>query len=178
VQRSLSVTIAGLQRELPLVKVPSGAYIAYIRLLGDTELVVQSAKELVRLLPREVDLIIAPETGGIVIAHQMSLESGLPYVIVRKKAKPYMKEPIVVEVRTISDEVSQKLLLSEFEAEQIRGKRVVIVDEVVSTGSTLEALTSIVERAGGRVLAKLAIATEGASRQDVMSLCHLPVFDS
>lgn len=175
-QRSLTVTIAGVQRELPIVQVPSGVRIAYLRLLGDTELIVQAAKELVRRLPREVELIVAPETGGIIIAHQMSLECGLPYVIVRKKAKPYMNQPLVVEVQTISDATAQKLLLGQVEVEQISGKRAAIVDEVVSTGSTLEAMELMVEKAGGTVVAKLAIATEGTQRPDVVSLCHLPVF--
>jgi adenine phosphoribosyltransferase len=174
--KTWTITIAGLRREAPIIPVPSGVQVAVIRVLRDTELVVEAIRQLARLLPSGTQAIAGPETGGIVLAHQLSVETGLPYVAMRKKRKLDMGEPLLVEVQTIVSSAAQTLLLGEAEAARLRGKMVAVIDDVVSTGSTIDAMEKIVSQAGGQVIARLALATEGEPRDDVIALCHLPLF--
>lgn len=176
-EKTFHIDIAGLARELPVVPVNSKLHIAFLNTLGDVELIKTAAKMFFRYLPKGVEIIVAPETGGIVIAHQLSLESGLPYIIIRKKRKPHMGKAITTTVESIGTEGAQTLFLGEREASMIRHKRIIVVDEVVSTGSTLRAMEKIIFEAGGEVVAKFAIATEGDRQPEVLSLCHLPLFE-
>jgi adenine phosphoribosyltransferase len=170
------VCIAGVPRELRIVRVKPGLRIALIETLGDPELVVASASRMLELAP-EFDVAIAPETGGIVLAHQIAVESGLPYVIARKRMTPAMTAPLSAEVRSIKAVARQTLYVGDRDAERLRDRRVLLVDDVVSTGSTMAAVERIVAAAGGDLVARVALATEGARHDDVIALAHLPLFE-
>ncbi|MCP3966584.1 MAG: adenine phosphoribosyltransferase [Lentisphaerae bacterium] len=172
----LLVQIGSAERKLQIVPVSEKVKIAFIKVLGDKELISESSKEFCKRLPKETDLIVGPETGGIVLAHQLSMESGLPYTVIRKKKRPYMTNPIEIPVKTIGTENIQYFHIDKSEMDSLAGKNIAIIDEVVSSGETLKALEEIIKKAGGNVTCKLAIATEGERRNDVKSLCHLPLF--
>lgn len=150
--------------------------IAFMNIVGDTELIVHAARELCKLVPPSTDYFVAPETGGVILAHQMSVESGIPYIAVRKKVKPFMTNPIVVPVKTIGTSFEQVLCIGEAEASLIKGKNVLFIDEIISTGSTLRATETIISKSHGNIIGKLCIATEGDRMEGVGSLCHLPLF--
>ena len=169
--------IAGLKRELPLCKVSDDTYIGAFVIFGDVELTVHCAAELLKRAP-EYDYIIAPEAKSIPLAYEMSRQSGKPYVVIRKGVKVYMGNPVSVSVRSITTQKEQTLYLGEDEVSLIKGKRVLIVDDVISTGESLTAVRSLVEKAGGLEAAACAVLAEGdaADRDDIIFLEPLPLF--
>ena len=171
------MTIAGLERDLPICKVNDKLDIAGFVIFGDVEMTVAAAAELIKKCP-EFDAIVAPEAKAIPLAHEMARQSGKPYYICRKGAKLYMKEPVSVHVRSITTDKVQTLYLDSLEGEKLTGKRVVILDDVISTGESLLAVEKLLEKFDTNVVAKAAILAEGdaAKRDDIIFLEELPLF--
>jgi adenine phosphoribosyltransferase len=174
--RTYPVEIAGVRRELPIVQVGPDVAVALLNLLGDTELTEAAAEELAKRLPPEAETLVTPEVKAVPLAHALSRITGKPYVVARKTEKPYMINPISRQVLSITTGKPQLLVLDGADIPLIRGKKVAIVDDVVSTGSTLAGLRELIESVGGQVVAVLAVFTEGTPRQDVIALGHLPLF--
>ena len=176
--KTYTLNVAGLTRELPIIKLSYDLSIASFVILGDTEIVRKTAPITAKKLP-EVDFIVTAEAKGIPLAYEISRVLNLnEYVVARKSVKAYMEEPIEVEVNSITTTNSQKLYLNNQDAKKIKGKRVALVDDVISTGQSLKALERLVEKAGGKVLAKAAILAEGDAkdRKDIIFLEALPTF--
>ena len=176
--KTYTLHVAGLTRELPVIKLSYDLSIASFVILGDTEIVRKTAPIIAKKLP-EVDFIVTAEAKGIPLAYEISRVLNLnEYVVARKSVKAYMEEPIEVEVNSITTTNSQKLYLNNQDAKKIKGKRVALVDDVISTGQSLKALERLVEKAGGKVLAKAAILAEGDAkdRKDIIFLEALPTF--
>jgi len=179
-RETFAVNVGGVKRDLPLFEVAPGVRIAILNILGDTELVKTSAAALAqKLAPVEKHVIVTAETKSIPLVHELSATLDLPYVVPRKQYRPYMGDALAVETHSITTGAPQTLYLDEKDRKLLSGTRVVLVDDVISTGSTLEAMRQVVEEAGGTVTAEAAIFTEGdrAQWQDVIALGHLPVFD-
>ena len=176
--KTYTLHVAGLTRELPIIKLSYDLSIASFVILGDTEIVRKTAPIIAKKLP-EVDFIVTAEAKGIPLAYEISRVLNLnEYVVARKSVKAYMEEPIEVEVNSITTTNSQKLYLNNQDARKIKGKKVALVDDVISTGQSLKALERLVEKAGGKVLAKAAILAEGDAkdRKDIIFLEALPTF--
>ena len=176
--KTYTLNVAGLTRELPIIKLSYDLSIASFVILGDTEIVRKTAPIIAKKLP-EVDFIVTAEAKGIPLAYEISRVLNLnEYVVARKSVKAYMEEPIEVEVNSITTTNSQKLYLNNQDAKKIKGKRVALVDDFISTGQSLKALERLVEKAGGKVLAKAAILAEGDAkdRKDIIFLEALPTF--
>ncbi len=176
--RYYEIEVAGLTRKLPIVRVSDQLEIASFVILGDCELVLKAAQELLKKLP-EVDVLITAEAKGIPLVQELSRLLGMKrYYVARKSIKPYMVNPFVTEVYSITTRTKQILCLDEEEAEEISGKRVLIVDDVISTGESLKAMEALVRRAGGTVEGRAAILAEGdaSKRDDIIFLEPLPVF--
>lgn len=173
------IEIAGVKRDLRLFEVKPGLRIAIINILGDVELVEACANELAkRLQGLAYDTILTAETKSIPIAHMLSRATGVPYVVLRKNWKPYMGDAIRAETLSITTGKPQTLILDQKDIPLIQNKRVIILDDVISTGSTLQGMKLINEKAGGEVVKEVAILTEGDPSQwhDVLALGHLPLF--
>jgi adenine phosphoribosyltransferase len=174
-----SVEIAGLKRDLPLFEIKPGLRIAILNILGDTELVEACARALAKVLdPDTYDILVTAEAKSIPLAHALSVVSGKPYTILRKAYKPYMGDSLQAETLSITTGQPQTLYLDEKDREMMKGKRVVILDDVISTGSTLQGMRLLMQKAGAKVVAEAAIFTEGerAKWSHIVSLGHLPVF--
>lgn len=175
------VNIAGVTRELPLFEVKPGLRIAVLNILGDTELVQASAKALVSKLDgKQYDLLVTAESKSIPLAHAMAVLKNITYVVLRKSYKPYMGEALEVETNSITTGSEQKLILDEKDKKLIEGKKVLIVDDVISTGSTLEAMRKLMQMANATVVEEVAIFTEGNADdwKGIISLGHLPLFEN
>ena len=178
-QETYAVEIAGLQRELRLFEIKPGLKIAILNILGDTELVQACAKELAqKLIGLDYDLLVTAEAKSIPLAHALSVETRKPYVVLRKSYKPYMGEALKAETLSITTGQPQTLILDEKDVELIRGRKVIIVDDVISTGSTLQGMRMVLDKASASVVAQAAIFTEGDRAQwmHIISLGHLPLF--
>jgi adenine phosphoribosyltransferase len=178
-RQTYPVEIAGLKRELTLFEVKPGLRIAILNILGDTELVQACAKALGAQLKKvSYDALITAEAKSIPLAYALSVETKKPYIVLRKSYKPYMGDALRAETLSITTGEPQTLILDEKDRETIKGKKVVIVDDVISTGSTLEGMRMIVNKAGAKVAAETAIFTEGERSQwmHIVSLGHLPLF--
>ncbi|MFW5708701.1 MAG: phosphoribosyltransferase family protein [Chloroflexota bacterium] len=176
---SYRITIDNVSRDLRLFEVAPGVHIAILNILGDVELVQAASQALQRKLHNVTfDTIITPAAKGIPLAYQLSADTGKPYVALRKTYKIYMGEPIVAETESITTGERQTLYLDEKDLDLVRNRSVLLVDDVISTGSTLNAMRAIVDNAGGRVAAEAAIFTEGEVRkwQTIISLGNLPVW--
>lgn len=174
-----TVEIAGLKRDLRLFEIKPGLKIAILNILGDTELVQACAAALAeKLKEREYDLLVTAEAKSIPLAHALSVETNKPYVVLRKSYKPYMGDALRAETLSITTGQPQTLLLDEKDIELLRGKKVVILDDVISTGSTLQGMRMVLDKAGATVAAQAAIFTEGDRAQwsNIISLGHLPLF--
>lgn len=169
--------IAGLERELPLCPVSEHLDIAAFIIFGDVEITVAAATELLKKCP-EFDYIITPEAKGIPLAYEMARQSGKPYFICRKGVKVYMRNPVCVNVRSITTQKEQTVYLDGNEGEKIRGKRVLILDDVISTGESLAAVEKLVEKFDAEIVGQAAVLAEGdaAEREDIIFLEKLPVF--
>ncbi len=174
-----SIEIAGLKRELRLFQIKPGLKIAILNILGDTELVQACARELGKQL-RDVkfDVLVSAEAKSIPLAYALSVETKKPYIILRKTYKPYMGDALQAETLSITTGQPQVLIMDEKDREIMKGKKVVIVDDVISTGSTLQGMRMVIEKAGARVVKEAAILTEGerSKWEDIVSLGHLPLF--
>ena len=171
--------IAGLTRELPLCRVTDELYIGAFVMFGDVELTVHCAAELLKRAP-EYDYLIAPEAKAIPLLYEMARQSGAEkYFLARKGAKAYMSGVFEVEVRSITTMHIQKLVIDKADAELIRGKRMLILDDVISTGESLHAMDELVTRAGGIIAGKMAVLAEGDAydRTDIITLGKLPLFN-
>jgi len=174
-----AIEIAGLKRELRLFEIKPGLRIAILNILGDTELVQACAKELSeKLKDTDYDVLVSAEAKSIPLAHALSVETKKPYVILRKTYKPYMGDALKAETLSITTGQPQILILDEKDRELIQGKKVVILDDVISTGSTLQGIRMILEKAGSSIAREAAILTEGDRAQwmHIISLGHLPLF--
>lgn len=172
--------VAGLTRNLPLCRVNDELYIAAFVIFGDVELTVNCARELLKVAP-EHDILITAESKGIPLVYEMAKQHGQnKYLIARKAPKLYMKNVFSTEVTSITTANRQMLHIDQNDAELMRGKRVLIVDDVISTGESLKAVEKLVSEAGGIVVGKMAILAEGPAkdRNDIIYLEKLPLFDS
>ena len=173
------VEIAGLHRELRLFEVAPGLRIAVLNILGDTELVQACAKELAEKLSAvDYDVLVTAEAKSIPLAHALSVETKKPYVVLRKIYKPYMGVALSAETLSITTGSPQILYLDEKDHDLLKGKRVVLLDDVISTGSTLQGMRMLMEKAGAEVITEAAIFTEGERAQwrHIIALGHLPLF--
>ncbi|NLN71082.1 MAG: adenine phosphoribosyltransferase [Chloroflexi bacterium] len=173
------IEIAGLHRELKLFQVKPGLRIAILNILGDTHLVQASASALAKKLEVvDFNVLVTAEAKSIPIAHALSVATGKPYVVLRKSYKLYMGDALKSETRSITTGEPQTLLLDEKDRELIKYKKVVLLDDVISTGSTLQGMHEIMEKASATVVAEAAILTEGepAKWSQVISLGHIPLF--
>ena len=174
-----AVEIAGLKRNLRLFEIKPGLKIAILNILGDTELVQACAKDLAnKLKDIDYDLLVTAEAKSIPLAYALSVETQKPYVVLRKTYKPYMGEALKAETLSITTGQPQTLILDEKDVELIKDKKVIIVDDVISTGSTLQGMKMVLDKAGASVVAEAAIFTEGDRAQwsQIISLGHLPLF--
>lgn len=173
-----SVTIAGIERHLPLFEVAPGVTIAVFNMLGDTRIVKAAAAALAeRLLAYPADVIVTAEAKSIPLAYELSALLGLPYVVLRKSYKSYMGDAVRAETVSITTGKPQTLHLDEKDRALVDGRRCLLVDDVVSTGSTLNGMREVVAAAGGSVAAVAAVFTEGdADWSAVVALGNLPVF--
>jgi adenine phosphoribosyltransferase len=174
-----AIEIAGVHRDLPLFEIKPGLRIAILNILGDTELVQACANGLAdKLKPIQYDVLVTAESKSIPLAHALSVNTHKPYVILRKSYKPYMGKALQAETLSITTGQPQTLFLDEKDRKMMEGKQVVILDDVISTGSTLQGMRLLMSKAGALVIAEAAILTEGerAKWSDVISLGHLPVF--
>ena len=177
-----SMEVAGLKRELPICKVTDDLYIGAFICFGDAELTVACAAEMLKLVPADgYDYLFTAEAKSIPLIHEMARQSGAQkYFIARKGAKAYMPNPICVEDQSITTAGLQKLYLGQDDAELIRGKRILLIDDVISTGGSLKAMEALVTQAGGTVVGKVAVLAEGDAkdREDIKFLAPLPLFNA
>lgn len=171
--------VAGIERDLPLCPIGENLYIAAFVLFGDVELTEKCARALVEKAP-EYDVMLTAESKGIPLVHEMCRIAGdNRYVLARKSVKLYMKDVVKCETQSITTAAKQTLYIDGDDAEYIKGKRVLIVDDVISTGGSLLSLENLVEQAGGQIVGKMTILAEGeaAKRDDIIYLEELPLFD-
>ena len=177
-----SMNIAGCQRELPICKVSNDLYIGAFVCFGDAEVTVAAARDMLKMLEGiEYDYLFTAEAKSIPLIHEMARQSGADkYFIARKGPKVYMPDPLSVADQSITTLSQQMLYLGRDDADIIKGKKIVIMDDVISTGGSLLAMEALVERAGGQVVGKIAVLAEGdaADRDDIMFLGKLPLFNA
>ena len=173
------MTIAGLKRQLPLFKVADNLYIAAFIIFGDVEMTTAAAGALLEKAP-EFDILITAEAKSIPLVHEMTRQAGRnEYVVARKGPKVYMENVITTEVDSITTAGIQKLCIGQKEIDLMKGKRVLIIDDVISTGGSLKSIEMLVEKAGGNIVGKMAVLAEGdaADRDDIIFLEKLPLFN-
>lgn len=172
------IKLCGLIRDLPLFEVVKGQRIVIINILGDTELVKRIAKALVKKLPKVADVLVTPEVKSIPLAYELSRILKIPYIVARKIKKPYMVDSLSHKVISITTGKPQTIWLDGKDRFILKGKKVIIVDDVISTGATLKGLRNLVKKAGAIIIAETAIFTEGDPKKwlKIISLGNLPVF--
>lgn len=174
------MNIAGVDHKLPLCKVTDDLYIGAFVVFGNAKLTVACARELLKKAP-EYDYVITAEAKGIPLAHEMARQNGDDtYFIARKYPKLYMSGVFEVKVKSITTDKVQSLFIDTAEAEMMKGKRILIVDDVISTGESLKAIETLVEQAGGNIVGKMAVLAEGdaQNRDDIIFLNPLPLFNA
>ena len=174
------MTVAGLKRQLPLCPISDSLMIGAFVIFGDVELTCACARDMLKIAP-EFDYMVAPEAKAIPLVHEMARQSGRNYYfLVRKKKKAYMNGVFEAVDRSITTEGEQKLYMDGADAQKIKGKRILILDDVISTGGSLAAVESLVNQAGGVVAGRMAILAEGdaANRNDILFLEKLPLFNA
>ena len=179
IRESYSIEIAGIQRDLRLFEIKPGLKIAILNILGDTELVKAAAKALARALkPVVFNILVTAEAKSIPLAYALAVEMEKPYIVLRKAYKPYMGAALIAETLSITTGEPQTLIMDEKDQELVRAKKVVLVDDVISTGSTLQGMKMLMEKAGAEVVCEAAILTEGerARWDHIIALGHLPLF--
>lgn len=179
-KKTYELNIAGLSRDLPLCPLGGDLYIAAFIMFGDVELTKRCASELLKKAP-EFDVMVTAESKGIPLMYEMARQSGNNYyIVIRKERKLYIRDVLEVKVNSITTDHVQTLCIDGEDADAIKGKRVLLVDDVISTGETLLSMETLIRKAGGEVAAKMAVLAEGeaAGRDDIIYLEKLPVFDS
>ena len=174
-----TIDIAGLKRDLPLCKVNDDLYIGAFIMFGDVELTKVAAKELLERCP-EHDIMITAECKGIPLLYEMARQEGADnYIVARKGPKLYMRNIYTTKVNSITTEKEQTLCLGEDDMLALKGKRVLIVDDVISTGESLAALEQLINEVGGNIVGKATVLAEGeaSERDDIIYLSYLPLFD-
>ncbi len=174
-----TIDVAGVKRDLPLCRLTDDLYIGAFVIFGDVEMTEVSAKALLEKAP-DFDIMVTAESKGIPLAHEMARQSGKnTYILARKAPKLYMKNVIKTEVKSITTAKVQTLYIDQSDVDKMRGKRVLIVDDVISTGESLHALEALVEQSGGEIVGRMAILAEGDAidRPDITYVQKLPLFD-
>ena len=176
-RETFSIKIAGLDRELKKFPVNDKLDIAAFILFGDVEVTIAAAEELLKIVP-EFDYILTPEAKSIPLAYEMARQSGKPYIVARKGVKVYMENPVSINVKSITTNKEQKLFIGSDDAETMKGNRVLIVDDVISTGESLAAIRELANIAGANTVASCAVLAVGdaADRDDIIFLHKLPLF--
>ncbi|MDP4152349.1 MAG: phosphoribosyltransferase family protein [Bacillota bacterium] len=172
-----TLNVAGLKRDLPICKISDELSIAAFVIFGDVELTVSCARELIKKVP-EHDIMITAESKGIPLIHEMARQMGVnKYIVARKMPKLYMKNPFSVELHSITTAKKQVLYIDEADVNLMKGNRVLIVDDVISTGESVKAVEKLIKQAGGTVAGKMAILAEGdaVQREDIIYLEELPL---
>ncbi|WP_036243301.1 phosphoribosyltransferase family protein [Megasphaera vaginalis (ex Srinivasan et al. 2021)] len=180
-KRYYELHVAGCTRQLPILNVTDKLAIAGFVILGDTEIVENTAKEMVKKIPADTEVLMTAETKGIPLAAEMARILGMKrYVIARKSVKAYMENPLIVEDESITTQGKQMLCLMDTDIALIRNKKTFLLDDVISTGGSMRALAELAEKAGAEIIGKAAILAEGdaAMRQDIIYLEKLPLFDA
>ena len=172
-----TIDIAGMKRDLPICPLNENLSIGAFVMFGDVEITEHAAKKLLEKMP-QVDYLIAPEAKAIPLVYEMSRQSGVKYLLARKKAKAYMTGVFEVTVQSITTAGEQTLVIDTVDAEAMKGKRIAIIDDVISTGESLRAMEELVNKAGGEIVAKMAVLAEGDAidRPDITVLAPLPLF--
>ena len=177
-----SMELAGCKRELPLCKITDALYIGAFICFGDAELPVACARDLLKLVPQaDYDYLFTAEAKSIPLIHEMARQSGAKkYFLARKGAKAYMPAPLCVEDKSITTAGPQKQFQGRDDADLIRGKRILLIDDVISPGGSLHAMEALVQEAGGTVAGRIAVLAEGdaAERKDIKFLAPLPLFNA
>jgi adenine phosphoribosyltransferase len=176
--RVYQVEIGGLRRDLPLFEVAPQVKIAIFNMLGDTEIVERAADLLAAQMPANAQVIVTPEVKAVPLAHAVSIRTGIPYVVARKIRKPYMVDCLEADVVSITTGKPQTLYLDGKDRPLVEGKNAILVDDVISTGSTLRGMRLLMQHANAIIVAEMAVFTEGndADWTQVIALGHLPVF--
>ena len=169
-----TVTVGNVTRELPTIQAGEMGRLPLVELLGDVEFTNAVADQLKALVPEGTEVLLSVSTSSIPLAHALSERTGLPYVVVRKKRRTYMRDPLIQEVPSMTLGVSETLWLDARHAQHLTGKRVAILTDVVSTGGTSEAMARLLERAGGKLAGFIAAFRQGEPRIDVKYLQELP----
>lgn len=173
------IEIAGLKRNLPLCRINDDLFIGAFIMFGDVEITEACAAALLEKAP-EFDIIITAESKGIPLAYEMARQSGKDYIVARKNEKLYMKNVITTEVNSITTDFIQKLCLGEDDAEFMKGKKILVVDDVISTGESLKSLEVLIAQTQGNIVGRMTVLAEGdaAGRDDIIYLEELPLFNS
>ena len=176
--RTFPVEVAGLRRELPIIQVVTGVHIAVFNILGDIEMTKVAGRALAdRLRPRDPEIVVTTETKSVPLAYEIASLLELPYVVLRKSFKSYMGDALETTAKSITTGSPHTIYLDAKDRAMCAGRRVAIVDDVISTGSTLGAMRDLMSRAGAHIIAEAAVFTEGDAGQwpDVVALGHLPI---
>ena len=174
------IDVKGVRRQLPLCKVSDDLYIGAFVIFGDVEMTVNAAAELLKIAPKH-DIMITAESKGISLVYEMARQSGeSTYLIARKAPKLYMKSPVSTEVTSITTAKKQMLYVDSDDIAKMKGKRVLIIDDVISTGESLRAVEKLVKQSGGEIVGRMAILAEGDAkyRDDIQYLQYLPLFNA
>lgn len=180
-KRFYHLTVAGCKRSLPILNLSDSLAIAGFVMLGDVELCESCARELAKKVPAEAEIIMTAETKGIPLAAELARQIGMPYYITaRKSVKAYMEDPIWVEDESITTMGKQRLYLMRADIDRIAGRKVLLLDDVISTGGSMTALGNLAEKAGAHVVGQAAVLAEGdaAKRTDIIFLEALPLFEA
>jgi len=172
------ITIGKFTRHVPVVETLPGVQIPLVEFLGDVELVEAAAEALKAHVPADTEILLTMETSPIVLAHALAAKLGKPYIVVRRKRRPYMENPIIQEVESLTLGVSETLWLDRRMAEKMLGQKVALVVDVVSSGGTLVALEKVALKAGAKVVARLAAFKQGAPKVQVTALGEIPIMQS
>lgn len=171
------IEIAGVKRKLKKIKINEDISIASFVMLGDTELIEKTAQELYKKIPSDIDILVCPEAKGIPLTHVIANKLGIDYVILRKSVKGYMENPFIASVRSITTKSPQVIVVDGVDAKKLKNKRVCIVDDVVSTGGSLETVEKILLKIGCKIKAKAAVLLEeGGYQGELIYLKKLPIF--
>ena len=180
-KRYYELTVAGVTRQLPILNVTETLAIAGFVMLGDVELVTRCAQAMAKKVPAETEVILTAETKGIPLAEELARALGMDrYIVARKSVKAYMENALWVDDVSITTKGTQKLCLDGTDIERIKGKNVLLLDDVISTGGSMKALAELTEKAGGKVIGQACVLAEGnaAKRDDIIFLEPLPLFDA